>query len=187
MSARLVQVRRKLGLLRQRDTALEVEGASHHRYKLGPRLSDAALRGWEARHQVTLPEEYRAFLMELGNGGAGPSYGLRPLKEDTAPTPGTFPLSRAEAEARVKDPVDEEGDFLEPPYENSPPAALWICDHGCGEEDWLIVRGDLRGGVWHTGDSHFAWFDLETFRLYGFLDWYEDWLDEELGPFESPT
>ncbi|MBZ4422215.1 SMI1/KNR4 family protein [Myxococcus sp. RHSTA-1-4] len=179
-----MQVERKLELLRQRDTTLKVHGANRHRYELGPRLSDAELRRWEARHETPLPEEYRAFLQELGNGGAGPAYGLRPLTEDAAPSGGTFPLSRAQAETRAREPIDEEGNFLAPPYEGPPPAALWLCEHGCGEEDWLLVRGELSGGVWHTGDSHFPWSDVTTGRLYGFLDWYECWLDEELAELE---
>ena len=179
-----MQVERKLELLRQRDTTLKVHGANRHRYELGPRLSDAELRRWEARHETPLPGEYRAFLQALGNGGAGPAYGLRPLTEDAAPAGGTFPLSRAQAEARAREPIDEEGNFLAPPYEGPPPAALWLCEHGCGEEDWLLVRGELSGGVWHTGDSHFPWSDVTTGRLYGFLDWYECWLDEELAGLE---
>jgi hypothetical protein len=39
------------------------------------------VREFEARHQIALPLEYRGFLVHVGNGGAGPAYGLFKLGE----------------------------------------------------------------------------------------------------------
>ncbi|WP_251317233.1 SMI1/KNR4 family protein [Flintibacter muris] len=50
-----------------------------HAHLLNPVLPPEELAAWEELTQVTLPEDYRAYLTQLGNGGAGPAYGLFPL------------------------------------------------------------------------------------------------------------
>lgn len=47
-----------------------------HRFQLGPPLSADALAEAEQFYAIRLPDDYAAFLRHLGNGGAGPSYGL---------------------------------------------------------------------------------------------------------------
>lgn len=75
------QLANKLSLLRLRDPGLRLFGAATHRYRLNACLSREELQNFEASVGVTLPEEYRDFLLRFGNGGAGPGYGLLPLKE----------------------------------------------------------------------------------------------------------
>lgn len=36
---------------------------------------------YENKYNIKLPEEYIFFLTQVGNGGAGPYYGLYPLEE----------------------------------------------------------------------------------------------------------
>lgn len=54
-------------------------GVDAHGFKLGTPLSEAMVAEFEKRHEVTLPPAYRLFVTELGNGGAGPGYGLSRL------------------------------------------------------------------------------------------------------------
>lgn len=73
---------------------------------LGARLSSAAVEAFETEHGVRLPDEYRRFLLQAGNGGAGPPlYGLmhlgevphdfgRNAQEQLARLVRPFPLSR---------------------------------------------------------------------------------------------
>lgn len=68
-----------LGELRRLDKRLNLFGADGHKYHLNPPLSEQALQQFEAQHHVRLPDDYRLFLLEVGNGGAGPSYGIHPL------------------------------------------------------------------------------------------------------------
>lgn len=73
------QARAGLEELARRDHKLELFGASAHRYQLNPPVRKDRLRRFEARWGFTCPPDYRAFLLELGDGGAGPGYGVLPL------------------------------------------------------------------------------------------------------------
>src|SRR5690242_18897074 len=72
---------RKLARLREADLGLQVFGAASHRYELSPRVALWEIEAFERQHSVTLPFGYRTFLLEAGNGDAGPGYGLFPLAE----------------------------------------------------------------------------------------------------------
>ena len=70
------RIQGKLEELRARDPMLRVFGASEHRYALGPCLVPTVLEDLERRYGLALPPGYRRFLLEVGNGGAGPGLGL---------------------------------------------------------------------------------------------------------------
>lgn len=55
-------------------------GRSGHGWHLEPPLSAAELGELEDQLRVELPGEYRSFLLEAGRGGAGPFYGLFPVR-----------------------------------------------------------------------------------------------------------
>ena len=69
----------KLKRLRESDRGCELFGAAEHRYQLAGVASERTVRAFETRYGLTLPEDYRSFLLEVGNGGAGPCYGLLPF------------------------------------------------------------------------------------------------------------
>ena len=50
-----------------------------HKYVLNPPLPDSGVLLFEAEHGILLPTEYREFLFSVGNGGAGPGYGVEML------------------------------------------------------------------------------------------------------------
>lgn len=56
-------------------------GAISHCFELEDPLSQQELSDLEAQLGVRLPGEYRSFLLEVGAGGAGPSYGLFPVRK----------------------------------------------------------------------------------------------------------
>ena len=72
-------IKSKLTAFRQHTADRRVFGVREHRFRFHPPLGGAALDAFEARHQLLLPVDYRAFLAEVGNGGAGPFYGVLPL------------------------------------------------------------------------------------------------------------
>jgi hypothetical protein len=81
MSDWIASVLDKLERLRTADPEFELFGAGlgdfGHHYRLGPRLTPTWLAHLEKLYGVELPSDYRRFLLEAGNGGAGPYYGLQ--------------------------------------------------------------------------------------------------------------
>jgi hypothetical protein len=71
---RIIRIRAKLAQAAANPALLESFGAKAHSYRLNPPLSEAEVAAFEADHAVRLPEEYRLFLLEAGDGGVGPSY-----------------------------------------------------------------------------------------------------------------
>jgi hypothetical protein len=69
----------RLDELDRKDRRRRVFGAASHQYKLNPPLSVSVLEQFEKLHGVWLPADYRFFITEIGNGGAGPFYGLFPF------------------------------------------------------------------------------------------------------------
>ncbi|MEU6058494.1 SMI1/KNR4 family protein [Streptomyces sp. NPDC047097] len=75
-------MRRRVGAVGDRVGAEGVFGALGHRWALEEPLTAEELADLEAGTGVRLPEEYRSFLLEVGAGGAGPGYGLFPLRRE---------------------------------------------------------------------------------------------------------
>ncbi|MGY0036038.1 hypothetical protein [Pedobacter sp. NJ-S-72] len=79
MHEQIQRIKNKLKQLKEADTELEQFGAENHEYLLNPVLKADEVKQFESVYQVSLPEEYVAFLTMLGNGGAGPFYGVNKL------------------------------------------------------------------------------------------------------------
>ncbi|MGW9448608.1 SMI1/KNR4 family protein [Streptomyces sp. NPDC055632] len=73
-------VRQRAEALKASPTSNDVFGARGHRWVLEEPLSYAELAELEAQMKVTLPEEFRAFLLLVGAGGAGPAHGVFPVR-----------------------------------------------------------------------------------------------------------
>jgi hypothetical protein len=159
---------------------------------LGPVLSEREVGAFESRHSVTLPEDYRRFLREVGNGGDGPPYyGLARLGEPAS--------DMREEERRIwtkLDMLDQEFPFSGPwiwegqvgmwddkahDWSDEGKAKLaqiergniYIGNDGCGAYWHLIVLARERGNVWlFCGEGI-----QPTVPRRNFLRWYEDWLD----------
>jgi hypothetical protein len=168
-----------------RSKGCECFGSESHRFRLNPPLPESEVSAFEEKHRIRLPADYRSFLVTIGNGGAGPYYGVNRLEN----WQGWFD-EQAEAD----------DDFLAKPcpivyaaairqdWAESLPSTWWewgvgslaISDQGCTYEARLIVNGPSRGRVVYL-DAQAA----RRFRPYFvkdacFLDWYERWLDAVL-------
>lgn len=75
------EIESRLLELKRKDKRFSIFGASNHKYRFNPRLSDDQICLFEQRYEITLPKGYRTFLTEIGNGGAGPYYGLETLED----------------------------------------------------------------------------------------------------------
>jgi hypothetical protein len=149
----------------------------HHRYRLGPPVPGRELAAFEAAHRVTLPAEYRAFLAEVGNGGAGPGHGLYAF--------GTFwqPAYLASTLRGLSKPFDagaaenwERGQRREV---MKGAMIIGADTKGTATLVWLIVTGDEAGQIWRDfradKDAPEVIEDDDREPI-TFNRWYEAWL-----------
>ena len=175
------EARDKIARLREVDRQLQAFGAHHHRYELRPRLDDAAVAETESRLGVALPEALTRFYREVGDGGAGPHYGLEPAEKleglrPRDPYPGIEALKQAAAADGIA--PDERG-YFETPRE-AIAGLLPVIHEGCGHLTCLIVTGDDIGRVIYVNADGFVIESTKTL-----VDVYHEWLDGELEKFAA--
>lgn len=73
------EIQRILAQAREIDSGLNLFGTKHHQYRLEPPVPEEFVRDVEEKCGFTLPVDYRRFITEVGDGGAGPSYGIVPF------------------------------------------------------------------------------------------------------------
>jgi hypothetical protein len=150
-------------------------------YALQPPISAAEIESVELAHRIRLPEDYRAFLLEIGNGGVGPGYGLLPLESALAERgQGIYGL----AEPFV--PPRSCADWVQ----LRAPGMLPIHHDGCAYFTGLVISGPERGTVWSYVDIEPGWIpkaggplvdeDGKPFEFAG--DDYPRWYDVHLLP-----
>ena len=202
-AAPIERIQAKLADLRQLDPACKLFGSSSHRYRLGPPLTASELADREKELGVSLPSEYRDFVMEVGHGGAGPYYGLFQLNgsepeniTDLEQIKKPFRWTDATNPMQWENPETEDGVFIDRhggPDESFSvwlivPGVLYICDYGCAIRFFLIVNGPLSGEVWMDKQAENNGITSECgedgSRLH-FLQWYENWLDGGISRFRK--
>lgn len=165
-------IRRGIDALSEYDTDFDLFGAREHRYRFEPPLDEAALEAVEARVGVRFPADYRTFVTRLGNGGAGPYYGVHGLRPDAAWARfRPFPFMK---EWEPPDADDEDYDeIMEAAFEG----LLALAEHGCGYRSHLVVNGPAAGQVW--GDWTCVGEALAP-EAESFGAWYHGWLERSL-------
>ena len=174
-------------------------------------MTEADADAFESAHHIRLPSDYRWFLTNIGNGGAGPYYGIFPLgKTDdfsstkrwqegdgfighlAEPFPFTEPWN--DLSAMPPDDLVESDESLyaelsrefEQSYFFAVNGAIPICHIGCAIRIWLVVSGPESGNLWCDDRANDGGFqpivEGGTARLQ-FLPWYRKWLDEALNPY----
>ena len=138
--------------------------------QIKPPLSEGKIQAFEKKHNITLPEEYRLFLKEIGNGGSGPTvYDFYPLRAKRGQHPQKpFPLTKAWVWEEEEEP-DE--DLMASCLSDG---QLALCHQGDGEEWVLITTGPERGNLWLTTEFGVA----PSTPGCSFFDWFEAWMDE---------
>ncbi|MDP9317427.1 MAG: SMI1/KNR4 family protein [Chloroflexota bacterium] len=156
------ELRSFLVQMRHEDPDFRVFGASGHQYQLHPPLSEAAIRMVEMQYGITLPDEYRHFLSVIGNGGAGPYYGILPLAATTEFCDPRHPFPfRGKTRPRYQ--------AVERWAANHEPGVLSIAERGCMLYSYLVVHGPNYGTVWNGVDAlHLA--------ATSFTTWYLEWV-----------
>jgi len=163
----------------------KVFGAEGHRFILNEPLSEQDVLTFEKEHGIRLPQDYRDFITRLGNGGAGPDYGLFPLGyrdgdlesplqpwteghgfvgvlsqpfEFDSPWNDTSGLPNFDPTDERQDEFDQQMDAFEKRYWSSAlmNGAFPICHRGCALRLWLVVTGDEAGHVWYDGRADYT-------------------------------
>ncbi|MEH2136940.1 SMI1/KNR4 family protein [Nostoc sp.] len=161
---KVLQLKKKLTQLAILDATFEVFGSESHQYQLKPCLSNKEIQVFESRYNITLPSEYKNFLLEIGNGGAGPGYGLSGLsviecegiiiekiyqeKHEILSKP--FPLIKEwnNLDLIVKNNTDfviNNDAYFDDKFIQG---TLTMTNYGCGIYGMLVVTGEQSGQIW---------------------------------------
>lgn len=149
MTEPAADVREALAALAARDPARRAFGAAHHRYELAPPLTADEVGAVERALGAALPDELRAFALEVGGGGAGPCYGW---------------ISPVRAAARAV-----EAPAPEVPWRR----ALAVAHLGCAYAAVVPLDGAARGEVWIDARAIGRIAPMHP----SFTAFYADWID----------
>lgn len=169
------------------DKTREVFGASKHQYKLNPVVSMDNICKFESKYNIKLPEEYVFFLTMIGNGGAGPYYGLYMLENTNLHN--EYPESISKQAFINKDLTKEMWKIMMDKLEESDDdqydeimeqvyAGLTIIGtQGCTYDNLLMINGSEEGKIvyidWNLEPEYGPYFTHMTF-----LEWYENYFRE---------
>ncbi len=197
-------------LRRLRGSHARIFGADTHHFLLNEPVAEQEMSTFESQHRIQLPKDYRHFLTTIGNGGAGPFYGLFPLGimdkgwglepwpegggivgELAKPFRLTSKWNDLTAKPadhpQILNDVDYEAkwDQFEERYWDSflVNGAIPICHLGCALRIWLVVTGKGAGQLWHDGRAEYsglAPMTRDDGSPLGFDVWYEEWLNRAL-------
>ncbi|MEH2324993.1 MAG: SMI1/KNR4 family protein [Nostoc sp.] len=161
---KVLKLKKNLTQLAILDATFEVFGSELHQYQFKPCLSNKDIQVFESRYNIKLPSEYRNFIVEIGNGGAGPGYGLSGLSgiesEDVIPEKvypenyeilfKAFPLTEAwnDLDLIVKNNTDfvtNNNKYFDDKFIQG---TLPITNYGCGIYAILVVTGEQSGKIW---------------------------------------
>jgi hypothetical protein len=191
------RIKNKLVEAKSVDKDLKVFGAESHKYILGEVVSGDAILKFETKYKVELPNCYKAFLMNIGNGGvsfsssaAGPFYGIYPLGEgindlidentkdylkgDCVLYPKMTDAYWENLTEKIEEETISDEDYsieLGKIYGG----VLPIGTQGCSNCHAIVLNGEFKGRVVNINSERYK--PQFTFEL-NFLDWYERWLDE---------
>jgi hypothetical protein len=110
---------------------------------------------YERTFGIELPPSYRAFLLQVGDGGAGPGLGMRelgrPLDDAAQWEVGEIATDEGEPDLLMRSKFDPLGaaalEPSRPPYYTT--GVRYLFDHGCGLWDVLVVNGPHAGQIFH--------------------------------------
>ncbi len=158
-----------------------IEKLGTRRSELNPPLSAVDVRKFEVDNQIELPDDYREFLLQVGNGGVGPpEYGLCTLgTEETQFKPHGW--SARQDLTRIRDTFpftkywiwDDGGVSDEGTAAHVYNGSLKLGTEGCGMDWHLIITGPDRGVPWMISGEGIQ----PVCPKRSFIQWYEDWLD----------
>jgi len=193
-------VKEKIEILKGIDKDFKLFGADHHHYEFNPPLTLEDVSSFEERNRISLPEDYRDFVLNVGNGGAGPYYGIYPLRLDynvdhrmkgdnqidlSAPFPHSKDwdqdwVNEIDWDAGEKPDDDLLNDYFDTKHISG---ALCICHYGCSDFVLLVVNGKDKGNIWIDGRGNYSGIypeEIKDGERVTFSTWYLNWLNNRL-------
>jgi hypothetical protein len=195
----LQAVLKGLAALRLADPHCKLFGARSHRYELHTPATEAEVAAVEAEWEFTLPADHREFLLEAGNGGAGPFYGLFPLGmndnlSDFVPWRGgglvndpAAPFAHTEAWNELPKEDPEEEKELQERFKHIPENQRWLHTMTArkGYQRYWVEAADGAIPICHQGCNLRVWL-IVTGQEAGHV-WMDDRADGEgLYPATAP-
>ncbi len=182
------------GGLREKYTLF---GAMKHKYALNPPVDRALVESAEKRYGFTFPRDYVEFITEIGDGGAGPDYGIDPFAEFISESNTMNGCAEAYRKSlavpfnprkMLPEEVEDFG-FSRESYEEEPDIFFvyqkddddydWETDgfyvlgtHGCQWDFVLVTAGERRGQVFDTDNEGACAFVANSFE-----EFYGQWLE----------
>lgn len=162
----LDRIKNKLSQAMRKDADFSVFGASSHQYRVKEKLTAKELADWQAHNQVTLPEPYAQFLTKIGNGGAGPYYGIYSIEKAASYTERQALLAKSvlhpgmtkEEWNHLIEPLTKDEDIPDEEYDEACNKVLggMLCigTQGCEYDMYLVLEGKYRGRIVYTSDFH---------------------------------
>lgn len=208
-SNQIERIKSKLLQAANVDKGLKAFGASSHHYIINKPTSIKEVMAFEKKYSIDLPDCYKSFVLQIGNGGkayansgAGPFYGIYPLGK------GVDELVYEDTEKYIKNEcvlypkmkndewekaieIIEDDNVSDSDYEKELGrifgGVLPIGSQGCTYLHGIVLNGEYKGKVVNIDQDlqkpHFTFED-------NFLDWYERWLDEVISEdllIDSPS
>ena len=146
-------------------------------------LSEEEINKFEQSYGVDLPDEYRFFLLTVGDGGPGPFYGIYPLNVAISSDPTPYKRHLGDDIGEMVSPMILRTAFPSNPEAKSArdkivfdavPGTLALAHYGCAAIERLVISGEAAGSMWHDYSSEGNGIHD---RGETFLDWYEKWLN----------
>jgi hypothetical protein len=149
-------VHQRLENLAERDPEFTIFGSESHRYRLGPPLPERRVAEFECEMGIELPADYRSFVTTVGNGGAGPGYGLTPLetavdyvrRKDERNRQGLRSRGSSAAQAFPLSSPALGPEGLDAYSGSDFTGVVSLGGYGCGIDPYLVVSGAESSHVW---------------------------------------
>ncbi|MCO7051716.1 SMI1/KNR4 family protein [Proteus terrae] len=194
------RIREKLALVTSIDHEYKEFGADNHKYQLNAPLSKEKVNQLQAKIECEFPEDYIAFVTQIGNGGtgsyggAGPYYGLyafddaidrNGIQNCALPCLLSPKMDIDEWKALCHVPEDCSDEDFDTICGRVHQGTLYLGTCGCEYDLLLVVNGDYKGHILYTSD----WVNSDTPYTFSyetsFTQWYERWLDEVILGYDT--
>ncbi|MCZ8354528.1 MAG: hypothetical protein O9340_07325 [Cyclobacteriaceae bacterium] len=181
--------------LEKKDKLREIFGPNLHQYILKSIAPIEAIESGERYYRFKVPDEYKSYLTNVSNGGAGPCSGLFPLQHSLLPLGESYLVNNPNHYAKpFPFSMDDANQFKQELNQNknfnlslSKQAGgyLFLTEYGCGGFYILIVNGNCCGQVWYINlnsvssenqKSYCAYPQFKGEKPLTFLDWIEEHL-----------